>query len=88
MTLQNEDQQWLTLREIDQQAIQPKGAAFRAFKQMEAQLRENQDYLLLRADQDSARIEALRQAGRIYQSSRNVLLLSTMTARRIAEMLR
>lgn len=88
MTHPNETEHWLTLREIDRQARQPKGAAFRAFKRLAPQLQENHDYHLLRTEHDSARIEALRAAGRIYRSSRNVLLLSLQTARRIAEMLR
>lgn len=87
MTLRS-DTDWLTLREIDQQARQPKGAAFRAFKQLEPQLKENHDYQLLRTGQDLTHIEELRGAGRIYRSSRNVLLLSAQTARRIAESLR
>ncbi len=83
-----EDSGWLTLREIDQHAAQPKGAAFRAFKRLQAQLKENRDYQLLRAEPDAVWIEALRATGRSYRSSRNVLLLSAGTARRIAETLR
>lgn len=88
MTLRSDAAQWLTLREIDQQALRPKGAAFRAFKHLAPQWKENQDYQLLLASEDSVEIAALKKAGRVYPSSRNVLLLSAQTAQRIAETLR
>lgn len=88
MMLPSDDEPWLTLREIDQQAGQPKGSAFRAFKRLESDMTENRDYQLLSSDRDAARIEALRAASRVYRSSRNVLLLSAETARRLLDSFR
>ena len=67
---------WRTLRELDESAGTPKGTAFRAFKRIEPTLREPLDYRLLRSGEAAAQIGELRGSGRIYDSSRNVVLLS------------
>ncbi|MEQ1437742.1 hypothetical protein AAG565_00125 [Fontimonas sp. SYSU GA230001] len=74
---------WLGLREIDAAAGTSKGAAFRAFKALQAQFTEGRDYVVLHAERDRATIEQLRASGRIYRGSINVILLSPAAARRI-----
>jgi hypothetical protein len=74
---------WVTLREIDRQAGQAKGTAFRAFKRAAPGWREDADYRALDPQRDHAEIEALRAAGRIYASSRAVVLLSPAAARAV-----
>jgi len=64
-----------TFRELDEAAARPKGSAFRAFKRIEPQLREGQDFRLLRPGRDDAEIETLRQNQRIYANSVNIVLL-------------
>ncbi len=66
----------LTMREIDERMRMPKGSAFRAFKRIEASLREGRDYHLLRAVEDAAAIAPLRAGQRIYAGSVNVILLA------------
>lgn len=75
---------WLSLREIDQAAGAVKGSAFRAFKAIEAQLDEGLDYRILDAIDDRADVAKLRAAGRVYDSSVRILLLSPATAARVA----
>ena len=74
---------WLTLREVDRRLGAPKGTAFRAFKRLEGGWREGRDFRVLQAQHDAAEIEALRAAGRVYPSSRTIVLLSTEAAARI-----
>ena len=74
---------WLTLREIDQRRRAPKGTAFRAFKRLEPIWREGREYRVLHAERDAAEIEALRAAGRVYATSRTIILLSADAASRI-----
>lgn len=74
---------WVTLREIDRQAAQAKGTAFRAFKRAAPGWRENADYRALDPQRDRDEIESLRAAGRIYASSRAVVLLSPEAARAV-----
>ena len=69
-------QDWLTLREIDQQRQQSKGTAFRQFKALAPQLREARDYLVLNPEQHRDSIEQLRSAQRIYAGSVHAILLS------------
>jgi len=64
-----------TFRELDEAAARPKGSTFRAFKRIEPQLREGQDFRLLRPGRDDAEIETLRQNQRIYANSVNIVLL-------------
>jgi hypothetical protein len=71
---------WVTLRELDRQAGQAKGAAFRAFKRAAPGWREDTDYRVLDPQHDHDEIESLRATGRIYASSRAVVLLSPAIA--------
>lgn len=77
-----------SFRELDGLAGTPKGSAFRCFKAIAPELAEHRDYRLLRPDTDAAEIARLRQDGRIYASSVNVVLLAPATAERILAMLR
>lgn len=74
---------WVTLRELDCQAAQTKGTAFRAFKRAAPGWREHADYRALDPQRDHDEIESLRAAGRIYASSRAVVLLSPEAARAV-----
>ena len=76
-----------SFREIDQELGLPKGSSFRAFKRIEAELAQGRDYVLLLAGEDHATIARLREAGRVYASSRNVVLLSAATRARLLELL-
>ena len=75
---------WLTLRELDQRQGLAKGTTFRSFRKLEPRLVEGRDYRVLHASRDAGEITALRQGGRIYPSSVNVVLLSAALAARIA----
>ena len=79
--------EWVTLRELDRQAGQPKGAAFRAFKRLAPRWREERDYRVLDAGRDRAEVESLRAAERVYASSRAIILLAPAAARQIADAL-
>lgn len=79
---------WLTFRELDARGGAPKGTSFRAFKDFEPALAEGRDYRVLRAATDAAEIDRLRQAGRIYPLSRNIVLLSPPLAERLEQALR
>lgn len=63
-----------TLKEIDDALGMVKGSAFRAFKRLGDALVENRDYRHLSAMEHAAAIQALKDAGRLYPSSRNALL--------------
>jgi hypothetical protein len=76
---------WLTLLELDRRLGRPKGTAFRAFKQRAPRWREGEDFRVLQPRADAPEIAALRAAGRVYASSRTVILLSGAAARRIVE---
>ncbi|MES1940647.1 hypothetical protein T5B8_10406 [Salinisphaera sp. T5B8] len=65
-----------SLKEIDQQRGDKKGTAFLAFKQLKDSFDEGRDYYYLSASQDAREIEQLRQAGRIYESTVNAILLT------------
>lgn len=65
-----------SLKEMDQERGSTKGTAFRAFKQLKEGFDEGRDFYYLSASEDGAEIEALRTAGRIYQSSINAVLLT------------
>lgn len=67
---------WQTFREIDTAAGWIKGTAFRRFKQIESGFREGTDYRVLHHQHDQSAIAQLRAAGRIYDSSVNVVLLA------------
>lgn len=80
-------QQWRGLLEIDRDAGQAKGCAFRRFKRLSATLVEGRDYIVLHHQDDATAIARLRDAGRIYQNSVNVILLSPSTAKRLLDTL-
>jgi hypothetical protein len=71
---------WRSLRELDRAAGRSKGAAFRAFKQLNAAYREGRDYIVLEQQRDLAAISELRARGRLYASSVNVVLLAPALA--------
>lgn len=75
--------EWHTFRDIDRHLGLPKGSAFRAFKRLRPALREGEDFRVLAAGADNQTIAELRQAGRIYASSINVVLLCTAARARI-----
>jgi hypothetical protein len=81
------DAGWATFRDIDRRRGAAKGTAFRAFKALAPRLTEGVDFRVLAADADRDQIEDLRHAGRIYASSRNVVLLSTAAAAMIYDAL-
>jgi hypothetical protein len=76
-----------SFRELDQQAGLPKGRAFKAFKRLDPPLQEGDDFLLLSPQQHGESIRQLRQSGRIYPASIQVVLLHEAAAQRIAEQL-
>jgi len=65
-----------TFKELDSLHQRPKGTTFRAFKRLEKSLREGEHYHYLNAQSHGAEIAQLRQAGRIYAASVNVVLLT------------
>lgn len=73
-----------SFRELDEVRGLPKGSAFRAFKRVAGQLEEGHHFRVLEAHRDHGEIEALRQAGRIYDASVNVVLLGPGAAARVA----
>ena len=78
----------VSFRDLDAAAGLPKGNAFRAFKALDPPLREQIDFIGLVAARDADRIAALRDAGRIYRSSRNVVLMTAAAGDRILAALR
>lgn len=64
-----------TFREIDAEFKARKGTAFRAFKRCRA-LEPARDFELLDASEDAERIAALKQAGRIYSTTINAVVLT------------
>lgn len=76
-----------TLRDIDHALGLTKGHAFRAFKSLLGRLREGQDFAVLDHGRDAARIRALREAGRIYPASINVVVLSGDACRQVEQCL-
>lgn len=73
----------MTFRTLDQQRETRKGTAFRAFKQTLDQLQEGDDHWCLDSHDDAAAIAELKDAGRIYPSSVNVVLLGQTAVARI-----
>lgn len=64
-----------TFREIDTELKARKGTAFRAFKRCQA-LDPTRDFELLDAFEDAERIAALKQAGRLYPTTINAVVLA------------
>jgi hypothetical protein len=71
------------MRELDAAAGQPKGWAFRAFKQLLPQLVEGADFVVLDHQRDAASIELLHSADRLYRSSVKPVMLSPAAAARL-----
>lgn len=67
---------------LDRALGAPKGTAFRTFKRSLAVLAEDEDFLRLDAAADGADIEALKAAGRVYQASVHVVLLTESGVRK------
>lgn len=65
-----------SFRELDERQQQTKGWAFKQFKNNADKLVEGEDYIWLDHQTHAAEINALRAAGRIYQSTVNLVLLS------------
>lgn len=72
--------QWCSLREIDLTAGQTKGSSFRLFKRMNAQWQEGRDFVVLHHERHANAIAQLRNSGRIYANSVNVVLLHPRAA--------
>ena len=69
------DQGWRSLLELDREAGLTKGSAFRAFRRIEADWQEPRDYRVLHHQTDRPMIDELRDSGRIYPSTVNLVLL-------------
>jgi hypothetical protein len=76
------DATWRTMRELDEAARTPKGAAFRAFRAIEPQLVEGQDFALLEGD------AARPYRPRAYATSPRVIVLAPAVAARVLAALR
>lgn len=66
----------LSLRQLDELNGLPKGTNFRWFKLCEVDLVEGTDYFLLPAEDYCELIDELKAEGRIYPSTRHLLLLT------------
>lgn len=75
---------WLSFRQIDTAQGWTKGEAFRRFRQLAPQWREERDFRVLKHDADREEIAALRAQGLIYESTVNLVLLSPPLAAAIA----
>jgi len=79
---------WHGFRELDQALGLPKGSAFRTFKAIRQQLQEGSDFRVVPHGRETELIQSLRQAGRIYESSINVVLLSAETKQQLESVMR
>jgi hypothetical protein len=79
---------WRSFRELDEAAQQPKGTSFRAFRRLAPAWAEGCDYRVLDARRDCDAIRALREAGRIYPSTVNLVMLSPALAQAVLQALR
>lgn len=77
-----------TFRELDEALGMPKGSAFRCFKKHLSALVENHDFQVLYAEHDEQVIFELKQAGRAYAQSHNLVLLSPITFDLLARYMR
>lgn len=68
--------EYLSLKELDNQLGQPKGTGFRLFKAKLQSLTEGEDFILLDAELDAATIKQLKAEDRVYPHSRNVVMLT------------
>jgi hypothetical protein len=62
--------------ELDVRHQQSKGWAFKHFKSLTAELQEGRDFLWFHQLDDADLITTLRQQGRIYASTANLVMLS------------
>lgn len=76
-----------TFKEIDQEHGTRKGEAFIAFKRLKDGFEEEQDFVYLDAVADMEEIAALRDAGRVYTASINVVLITESGYAAISEYL-
>lgn len=74
---------WRTLREIDADVGAIKGSAFRAFKRLLPELREERDFVTAAADRHPALYAALCGTPRVYPSSFRLVLLAPAAAARV-----
>ncbi len=66
----------LSFRQVDELNGVTKGTTFRLFKRAGDALEPERDFFYLPAEENSDWIETLRAAGRIYPSSRHLVLLT------------
>ncbi len=66
----------LSFRQLDELNRLEKGSTFRLFKRWEAQLIEGEDYHYLADAEQGALIESLKQQGKVYASSRHLVLFT------------
>jgi hypothetical protein len=79
---------WCTFRELDEAEGRPKGSAFRCFKRLNETWMEGRDFVLLPTQQHTEEIRRLKEAGRLYGSTVNAVLLAPHAARSIRDALR
>lgn len=65
-----------SFRELDVQYAKDKGWAFKRFKRLNSELIEDEDYVWFHQLDDAELINQLREAGRIYASTANLVMLS------------
>ncbi len=78
------DRDTLSLRQVDEFNGVRKGTAFRHFKARRAELSEDRDYFYLDAVQHAGFIGQLREQGRIYASTRHLVLLTESGYRQLS----
>ncbi len=71
----NGERTW-TFKEIDQSLGLVKGRAFIAFKRVRDGLIEGQDYVYYNGTQQSREVHALKEAGRLYDSSPHAVVFT------------
>lgn len=69
-------EQTLSLRQIDELNGLAKGSSFRLFKTCEEELVEGRDFHWLNAELHAGFIDQLKREGRIYATTRNLVLLT------------
>ena len=78
----------LSFRQADAMNGFTKGTTFRLFKRAGDALQENRDFFYLPASEHAEWIEELRAAGRIYPSSRHLVLLTREGYERLQQLSR
>lgn len=78
---------WLSMRDLDLAAGQPKGTAFRAFKALLGSLEEGRDFVVLDLQAAQALVAALIAQGRLYRGSVHPVLLAPAAAARVQAVL-